>query len=321
MTRGFLLGKFMPPHAGHQLLGETAQALVDELTVLVCWLPNDPIPGALRLAWLRELFPAARVVGHGATVPQAPKDQPDFWPIWRGIARAAHPEPIDLVFASEPYGHRLAAELGARFHPVDPGREAAAVSASAVRADPWGCWPHQPPPLRGHYARTICLHGPESVGKTTLARDLATHFETIHAPEYGRTWCDAFGTDLAMPDLLAIARGQDAMAASLRRRCNRRLILDTDPLMTAVWADMLLGTRNAWVDAWAGAADLYLLLDTDLPWSDDGTRLFGAAAERARFHALCRLELERRGVRWAAVGGTGPARLARARAAGAAAGR
>ena len=320
VSRGFLLGKFMPPHVGHQLLGDVAGALVDELTILVCWLPDDPIPGALRLAWMRELFPNARVLGHDAVVPQTPHEHPDFWPIWRDIVRRAHPEPIDHVFASEAYGARLAAEVGACFHPVDPQREAAPVSATAIRADPWGCWAYLPPPVRAYYARTICLHGPESVGKSTLARQLAAHFDTLHAPEYGRTWCDQFGMDLTDADLVAIARTQDALATSLRRRCNRRLILDTDPLMTAVWSDMLLGHRDPWFAQWRGHADLYLLLESDLPWVDDGTRVFGGSVERTRFAARCRAELDARDVRWASVTGAGEARFAAALTAIAAAG-
>ena len=57
MTRGFVLGRFMPPHAGHVHLCETARRLVDRLTILVCWQPDDPVPGPLRLQWMRELFP------------------------------------------------------------------------------------------------------------------------------------------------------------------------------------------------------------------------------------------------------------------------
>ena len=309
MTRGFLLGKFMPPHGGHQLLCETARALVDELTILVCWLPDDPIPGPLRHGWMRELFPDCRVLGHDAVVPQYPEDHPDFWRIWRDIVIAAHPESIDIVFASEPYGARLAAEVGARFVPIDPPREAAAVSGSAVRADPWAHWQHLPPPVRGHYARTICLHGPESTGKSTLARQLAAHFATSFAPEYGRTWCETFGNDVARDDLRMIATTQDAMAASLRRRSNRRLILDTDALMTAAWSEMLFGEVDPWFAQWDNLADLYLLLDVDLPWHDDGTRMFGGAIERERFFDLCGALLDQRGVRWAKVGGHGADRL------------
>jgi HTH-type transcriptional regulator, transcriptional repressor of NAD biosynthesis genes len=315
MTSGFLLGKFMPPHAGHVFLCETASALVDRLTILVCWLPDDPIPGPLRLAWMEELFPRCRVVGHGVPVPQAPDEHPGFWDLWRAIVRDAHPEPIDLVFASEAYGGRLAEEVGARFHPIDPERAAIPASATAIRADPWGEWRQLPAPVRPFYARTICLHGVESTGKSSLAPRLASHFSTLHVPEYGRIWCETFGTDLSMADLVAIARTHDAMTRSALRRCNRRLILDTDPLMTAVWADMLLGARDPWFETWTAIADLYLLMEPDLPWRDDGTRLFGTAADRRRFHELAAAELERRKVRWASVGGEGDARFANALAA------
>ncbi|HEX8241032.1 MAG TPA: AAA family ATPase [Allosphingosinicella sp.] len=315
MTRGFLLGKFMPPHSGHVFLGETARALVDRLTILVCWLPDDPIPGPLRLAWMEELFPGCRVVGHGAPAPQTPDEHPGFWDIWKAIVADAHPEPIDLVFASEAYGARLALEVGARFHPVDPERGAVAASATAIRADPWREWRHLPAPVRPHYARTICLHGAESTGKSWLAPRLARHFGTAFVPEYGRTWCETFGTDLAMADLVAIARTHEAMTQAALRQCDRRLILDTDPLMTAVWADMLLGERDPWFESWNAVADLYLLLDTDLPWRDDGTRLFGSDADRGRFQALAEAELERRGVRWARVAGEGEARFLNALAA------
>lgn len=309
MTRGFLLGKFMPPHAGHVLLCRTATALVDELTILVCWLPDDPIPGPLRLEWMRALFPNARVIGHDAVVPQTPDEHPDFWPIWRAIVQTVHPDPIDVVFASESYGARLAAEVGARFHPVDPGREAVPISSRAIRANPWGHWPHIPGPVRPYYARTICLHGPESTGKSSLAPRLAATFDTGMVPEYGRTWCEQFGTDLTMDDLLHIATTHDAMTRAMLPECNRRLILDTDPLMTAAWARMLFGRRHPWFDRWRGHADLYLLLDIDLPWIEDGTRLFGTVERRRLFLDIAREELERAGVRWAWVRGEGEARF------------
>ena len=49
---------------GHVLLCDSARRLVDRLTILVCSLPDDPIPGPARLAWMRELFPTCRVIGH-----------------------------------------------------------------------------------------------------------------------------------------------------------------------------------------------------------------------------------------------------------------
>ncbi|MFX7988782.1 AAA family ATPase, partial [Acinetobacter baumannii] len=87
------------------------------------------------------------------------------------------------------------------------------------------------------------------------------------------------------------------------------------PLMTAVWADMLFGTRDPWFARWKGTADLYLLLDIDLPWVDDGTRMFGDEAARQRFFELSKAELSRRGVAWTLVGGAGEERFDHALAA------
>ena len=98
------------------------------------------------------------------------------------------------------------------------------------------------------------------------------------------------------------------------------LITDTDPLMTAVWADMLFGSRDPWFDAWNNVADLYLMLDIDLPWLEDGTRMFGTVEARQRFFDLSKAELERRGVTWVLIGGQGEARFANALAAIATAG-
>ena len=312
MTRGFLLGQFMPPHNGHVALVETAQALVDELTVLVCWQPDDPIPGPVRLGWMQELFPRARVLGHGTVVPQTPEEDPEFWPIWCALVAAAHPEPIDLLFASERYGAHLAAELGARFAVIDPARSGVPVSASDIRADPMGNWRYLPAPVRPYYAKTICLHGPESTGKSTLAPLLAGHFETLFVPEYGRTYCEEYGLALRMDDLVTIGRTHAAMTRALLRQCNQRLILDTDPLMTAAWADMLFERRDPWFDAFEETADVYLLLDIDLPWIDDGTRFFGDTDRRRRFFDLSRAELDRRGLDYRIIGGPSAERFDRA---------
>ncbi len=294
MTSGFVLGKFMPPHDGHVLLCETARRLVDRLTILVCWLPDDPIPGPLRLEWMKALFPDCRVIGHDAIVPQAPEEHSDFWPIWSGIVRDAHPEPIDIVFAGEDYGARLAAEVDAEFVLVGPPAFPA-LSATAVRADPWGQWQRIPPPVRAHYAQTICLHGPESTGKSTLSAPLAAHYGTIWVPEYGRVHCELEGYDLDAAGLARIGQVQSAMIRAALPLCNRRLIVDTDALTTAAWSLMIRGYVPDGVVEGMLRADLYLLTDIDIPWADDGTRYFPAPADRQRFMEACERVLDEPG--------------------------
>lgn len=173
------------------------------------------------------------------------------------------------------------------------------------------------PPKRvpGTCVQRICLHGPESVGKSRLAVQLATHFDTVFVPEFGRSYCEEYGTDLTGDQLVEIARTQQAMTDAAVAQANTLLILDTDPLMTAVWADMMTGTRDPWFAAFTDTANLYLLCDIDLPWVGDGTRIYGDTATRERFFTACRDDLMARGVNWALVSGTGDTRLANAIAA------
>ena len=98
-TRGFILGKFMPPHQGHIWACNTAAQLVDELTVLVCSLDIEPIDGQKRFAWMQDLLPNAKVIHFTDDVPQEPDDHPEFWDIWRDICQGVHPDPIDVVLS------------------------------------------------------------------------------------------------------------------------------------------------------------------------------------------------------------------------------
>ena len=217
MKRGFILGKFMPPHAGHVTLIQSARALVDELSVLVCSQPADPIAGELRFGWMQELFPDCRILWHSEQAPQQPSETPDFWPRWKAIVAFHHPEPIDYLFAGETYGAELAKEVGGQFIPLGgrvlnaDGHAIGGLSASAIREAPWCYWDYLPRPVRSHYALTVCLHGIESVGKSTLAELLARHYQTTLVIEYGRSHCETHGTSCSVDDLLLIGRAQQAM--------------------------------------------------------------------------------------------------------------
>src|SRR5918912_2793574 len=142
---------------------------------------------------MRELFPGARVVHLTDENPQEPAEHPDFWRIWRDSLARVLPGRPDHVFASEDYGPKLAEVLGADFVPVDRAREVVPVSGTAVRADPMGNWQYLPDCVRPSFVRRVCVFGPESTGKSTLARDLARHFRTVAVPEYPRTLLEAQG--------------------------------------------------------------------------------------------------------------------------------
>jgi len=163
--------------------------------------------------------------------------------------------------------------------------------------------------------RHICLHGAESTGKSTLAPRISARLGAVVVPEYGRLYAEANGTAFEEADLLAIFDGHVAATRAARAERPEWLISDTDPLMTQAWAIMLLGRRLPAIDAWQDTADFYLVPAMDLPWREDGTRLFGSVADRRRFMEVAIGELDRRTLPWAWVEGEGDARLESALAA------
>ena len=148
----------------------------------------------------------------------------------------------------------------------------------------------------------VCFPGAESTGKSTLAAKLGDELGCPVAPEYGRTYAETQGTDFAMADLLAIAREQDRLMREAARELPPLLLLDTDPLMTAAWAEMLFGEVPDELLAY-DKAELYLLFAPDVPWLADGTRFFGKADERHRFAEIAEAMLVRAGVPYRVVNG------------------
>jgi HTH-type transcriptional regulator, transcriptional repressor of NAD biosynthesis genes len=153
--------------------------------------------------------------------------------------------------------------------------------------------------------KRICLHGPESTGKSWLAETLAMHFNTVFVPEFGRTYAERHHPDpWTADDLRAIVKGHDAAVAAASPAANRFLFLDTDAVMTAVWADMLLGECPEDLVHIAQPADLYLLLAVDVPFSPDQVRIFGDPGLRHDFFEKCLKALTDRRLPYVLISGT-----------------
>ncbi len=161
--------------------------------------------------------------------------------------------------------------------------------------------------------KRLTLIGPESTGKTTLAERLARRFETEHVPEYGRTY-DAKhmqtrfkqGKGWRESDLIAIAETHAAMRAALSALAGPMLIEDTDALMTAVWAEHLLGAPVARLEVMARQtlADHYLLLTPETPWTDDGVRYAGRDDVRKWFFDAAKARLDAFGAAYTIISGS-----------------
>lgn len=150
----------------------------------------------------------------------------------------------------------------------------------------------------------ICLTGPESTGKTELAKLLARELGTVWVPEFAREYAEKHGNDLTADDVEPIARGQIANEDRLAPQANRVLLLDTDLISTVVYARHYYGACPSWIveEAKRRRAGLYLLLDTDIEWQADAARDAGGDAREDLFDAF-RAALDEFETRWEIVSG------------------
>jgi len=256
-----VLGKFLPPTLGHRYLIDFARSWCPDLTVIVGSLEQEPIPGDQRVHWMRELFPAVSIMHLTDENPQYPHEHPDFWQIWHDSICRLLPCGPDFVFASEEYGFKLAEILGARYIPVDTVRELVPVSATQVREQPMTHWAYLPDCVRPWFLRRICIIGPESTGKSTLARQLARKYDTVWVSEYARACIDAHQGQVDAAMFPLFVKGQAASEEALARQANRLLICDTDTFTTALYHELYIGDRPEWImeEAEKRSYDLYLL--------------------------------------------------------------
>lgn len=120
----------------------------------------------------------------------------------------------------------------------------------------------------------VGIIGPESTGKTFLARALATEYNEPWVPEYAREYLTNLGRPYVQSDLLEIARGQLKLEANISKQANRLLFLDTDLHVIKVWSDYKYGVCDPWIlqQMQLHYCDIYLLTFYDVPYEDDPLR-------------------------------------------------
>jgi len=125
----------------------------------------------------------------------------------------------------------------------------------------------------------IVLFGPESTGKTTLSKDLASYYGEPLVPEFMREYLqrvwDAEKRFCEPRDILPIAQGQMKLENDAAARAGKLLICDTDLLEIKVYSEAYY---NSYVNpqllkhALNNEYTLYFLTYIDVPWTPDDLR-------------------------------------------------
>lgn len=313
MRRGLTLGKFAPFHRGHQFLLETALSEVDELVVMVYATDVIDVPLPVRAGWIKRLYPEVRIIeawdgpeGYGDSS-EIKLEQEEY------ILKKLDGLPITHFYSSEFYGDHVSRALGAIDRRVDEARLKVPTSGTQVRADYFACRDYLDPVVYSDLITKVCFLGAPSTGKTTLARELASRYETRWMPEYGAEYWRKNQIDrrITLEQFEDIApehnRREDALVLASRKY----LFCDTCPITTYMFAKDYHGRAGPLLTRLAKLADarydLFILCDVDIPYADTWDR--SGDAKRLWFQEQIVADLAERGLRYFGVSGTLESRL------------
>lgn len=293
MTISLVIGKFWPPHSGHEAMIRKAEGLADTVYVVACATPTSRPTGRQRALWIQSMFPRAEVIlTDDFCFWHAPQPcPPSCTPKWAERTRALIANKIDYFVASEPYGPEFATAIGATFVEFDTSRTAYPVSGTRIREDLPNQWMNLNPIVRAGLVRKVTIMGSESTGTTTLACDLAEAIGAEITPEVGRTvsW-ELFANAGSMETIDWDSRSfwrilADHAALEEQARMRRAgdpfgqhgawVVSDTDALATLTWWARYVGTppTDLYQFAYERLADAYVITSpADVGFVQDGIR-------------------------------------------------
>ena len=133
----------------------------------------------------------------------------------------------------------------------------------------------------------VGIIGPESSGKSTLARYLAKRYSGVLIPEYAREYVEQKGTtEVTFDELCALAKRQIDEMEDISRLpsaiSNQIYFFDTELIVTKVWFDYAFGRVPEWLNEniHRFPMDVYLLTYPDIAWVPDPARSNGSDAIR-----------------------------------------
>lgn len=146
----------------------------------------------------------------------------------------------------------------------------------------------------------VVLYGPESTGKTTLARQLAVHYNTLWVPEFMREYLEEKWNYerkvVSQEDLIPIAKGQLAIEKEVSEKVENLLICDTNLLELKVYSEYYYDGYCPDLikkEALKNNAEVYLLTYIDIPWEPDILR--DRPNDREEMFRIFEAELKKQG--------------------------
>ena len=123
--------------------------------------------------------------------------------------------------------------------------------------------------------KKVVLTGPESTGKTTLAEQLSTHYNTVYVPEFAREYIEDLNRNYYYDDIIKIAKKQIRFFKKTNGiDINEFMFFDTGLIITKIWFQEVYNKVPEFIEEAINTIeiDLYLLCYPDLKWVPDNVR-------------------------------------------------
>jgi len=296
VTIGFYGGKFLPLHMGHVNCIITASTMCDKLYVGLSHsenrdkqLCNDKMPYISvekRLQWLDQLTSSFTNIEIFEFMDEDGIEY-NSWEDGANQVRRFIGENIDYVFGSEGGYKEIFNKIypSAQYILIDSAREKFKISATQLREDGvFAHWDAIPNVCKPYFNKKVMVVGTESCGKSTLVNKLALYYNTEYVEEYGRLMCEELNTGQPTKEYYPyIAYGHKMHEFQKNKRANKLLFIDTESVVTQFYSELYANTHYDVLDEMAKLHkyDLWLFLEPDVEWVNDGLRKHGLYKERA----------------------------------------
>jgi HTH-type transcriptional repressor of NAD biosynthesis genes len=279
MTKAFLFGKFLPFHRGHEAMITFALNHCDLLTVLICCSDKEPIAASVRKAWIEETFQHKKNLEvktfdySESELPNTSASSKAISEIWSNVFKKLF-RGYSLVISSEPYGDYIGEFMGIQHIPFDIHKSLVPISATAVRKDLPANWKFLPTSVRKYFSVKVVILGTESTGKTILTEKLAKHFNCSKVMEAGREIIEN-SNSFSIEDLHTVAKVHAQQIENAVSGDSPVVIIDTDIFITKSYCRFMFKQELEVEEKIyeSNFAKLYLYLDNDVEYFQDGTRL------------------------------------------------
>jgi HTH-type transcriptional repressor of NAD biosynthesis genes len=284
MVKAFVFGKFLPFHKGHEAMMNFALTKCDFLTVLVCCSDKESIPDTFRKAWIEKAFEKKKYIEIRifnyleSELPNTSESSESVSKIWADIFKKQLPD-YSLLITSEEYGNFVAAFMNIQHIAFDIPKKLYPVSATAVRNNLFANWKFLPDTVKPDLLLKVVILGTECTGKTTLTEKLAKHFNCSFVSEAGRDII-ANSNSFTFDDLYLVATEHAKRIDKIILADNPLVIIDTDIHTTESYSRFTFEKElEISADIYnSNRANIYLYLNNDVEYLQDGTRL--SEAER-----------------------------------------